>query len=375
MSHPSQIDEITVDWLNAVLSQRAVLSTERVVSFEVEPVTKQGLTSMAYILTLSYDQQPEAAPTKLIAKFSLDNQMVREALNGLRGYQREVTFYNNFGEDVGIPIPRCYAAEFNADDSSCMLLLEYRDHTCERDIFNWTVPELEMAIEHLAAFHAKWWGREAELKGVYSEQDPFLIDLYVDKLTRSLDEVHKQFRDQVGETLVAFLELWVPNARILAERFQQGPRTLCHSDFHWKQLLFPANPEGSFCVLDWQQVSIDYGPTDLARLIVSGLLPDQRREHERRLVEKYHALLVEHGVQNYSLEDTWQHYSIGIAELVRIYMCAFETGDLGPALAWWETQEMYKGLSFWDVSCHWPAEALEEHRVLERLAEILQTNS
>jgi len=376
MSFPTQLSDVTVDWLNEVFIKKGVLTTERIISFDAEPVARQGFTSMTHIITLSYDRTPEQAPNKIIGKFSLDNEAVKEHIRSIRGFQREVNFYTEFGEDAGIPIPRCYAAEYDPDNESCMLLLDYIDNTCQRDMFSGTVADIESAVEHLAAFHAKWWGKTHELKGIYHRRGSFLLELNIKKLTVSLDNIYKKYRDKVGQTAISLLELWLPNAHLLDNYILKGPLTLCHGDFHRDQLLFPISEGDPFCAIDWQFVSIDCGPADLARLIIiGGLFPDQRREKECELVEKYHALLLRHGVKDYSIEQTWEHYRLGIVEQALFYLCTFEEKwAISDVINFWAADERLKRLSFWDVICNWPSQALEEHGVLDLLADIVRTN-
>ncbi len=372
MSFPERLSEITVAWLNEVLTKKYASPPGRVRSFDAEPIARQGVTSTIYLITLTYDREPHRGPDRLIAKFSSDNEAVREALAANRGYQREVGFYLAVGDDAGIPVPRCYAACYDAASNRCLLVLDYIDNTCERDVFSGTVADIELAVRHLAAFHARWWGKEGALTGFTRGMAPFLVELYAGKLTDSLNHIRTRYRDQVGPTLISLLELWLENTPLFARYFQRGPLTLCHGDFHRNQLLFPITDGDPFCVIDWQLVCIDSGPTDLAHIIVTGLLPDQRRQKEREIVEEYHRLLLAGGVRNHSRDDTWLQYRLGIVKLALFYLSAFAIGDVQPMAAWWDADATHAGTPFWDVLCTWPSRAMEEHGVLDLLAEIVR---
>lgn len=372
MAYPRQISEVNIEWLHTVLTEKKVLTAQQITGFTHAPVPKQGMTSTAHIITLSYDPAPGCAPEKVLAKFSLDHPMVKEALGINRGFEREVAFYHHFGADPGIPVPRCYAAEYDPVDNSCMLLLEYMENTCERDVFSGSPADVELAVGHLAGLHAKWWDQPDALETVYPQQVSFLLDLYIKKLTTALSNMQNLYRDQVGPTLISLLELWLPNAHLLEKHFQQGPKTLCHGDCHRNQFLFPLTETDPFCVIDWQLACQDHGPTDLAQIIVTGLLPEQRREQEVQLVETYHSLLVRQGVTDYSLEQTWTHYKLGMVKLMLFYLCAFEIGDVTPILEYWKTSGL-QGASFWEVTCNWPSQALEDNSVIALLQHIVET--
>ncbi len=370
-SFPTKLDDISVEWLNLVFLEKKVIQAERITGFHAEAVEKQGSTSMVYILTLSYDRAPDQAPNRIIAKLGLDNQAIKDAVNGLKGFQREVNFYEKFADDPGIPVPRCYASGYNPDDHSFMLLLDYIDHTRATDIGTGAVADIDLAVEHLAAFHGKWWNREHDLKGVYYENGSFILETLIKQVSDALDIMRDRHRDDVGQTVISILDLWLSHAHILADYAREGPLTLCHSDFHRQQILSPITEGDPFCVLDWQSVSIDCGPSDLARLMIVGLLPEQRKKHEGALLKKYHALLLENGVADYSYENFMNDYRLGLAKQIILHSRVFAGIDIQHTLDWWETMGP-KGISMWDMLYKWPGQSAEDHDVIAFLDQVVQ---
>jgi aminoglycoside/choline kinase family phosphotransferase len=370
MSFPTHIDDITVEWLNEVFIKKGVVNTGRVISFTAELLAKQGTTSKVYILLLEYDHTSGQEPHKIIAKFSSDNVEANKMIQAFQGFQREVFFYENFEADAGIPIPSCYACDYNAENHSCLLLLEYIENACERNVNTVTLQDIELAVEHLAVFHAKWWGKQDKLTGVYYEHCPFLLDQRIKEATVALTEIRRLYRNDVGHAIEALLEFWLSHVQWLTKYLENEPVTLCHSDFHPQQILFPIGDGDPFSVIDWQFVSIDCGPTDLARFIYTSLPQEQRRKHEQPLVEKYYSLLVMHGVTDYSYEKFWEHYRLGIVKLVVLNARVLAITDIQFALQWWET-EGPKGISLWDLLYRWPGEAVEEHGVISMLSQIV----
>ena len=53
------------------------------------------------------------------------------------------------------------------------------------------------------------------------------------------------------------------------------------------------------------------GALDVSYFLAESLSPDDRRAHERSLLERYHAGLVAGGVTGYSFDDLWLDYRIG----------------------------------------------------------------
>ncbi len=371
MSFPSRIDDITVEWLNEVFTKKKVLTTDRIIGFNAELLDKQGTTSRLYLITLLYNRDAAQGPCRIIAKFSSDDVEINNMVRTFRGFQREVSFYEAFGADAGIPVPCCYASGYNADDNSCMLLMDYIDNTRERNVETATIEDIEMAVEHLAIFHAKWWGKVREIKNVCSEHAPFLLDRRVREVTIALEKIHNRYSDDVGRTAISLLEFWLSNVRLLTEYLEKGPLTLCHSDFHPQQILFPIAEDDPFCVIDWQFVSSDCGPADLSRIIHTGLLPELRKENERELVEKYYALICRYGVTGYSLEKLWTHYLLGILKIIVLNARVFTVQDIPLALQWWEANGP-KEISLWELLFRWPGQAIEEHGGVSVISRIVQ---
>ncbi|CAM2011275.1 oxidoreductase family protein [Acanthopleuribacter pedis] len=359
---PTDVEALTVAWLNGVLSD----GSAAVIDFQAEKLGEQGRTSVVYVLTLTYDRAT-ALPTKVVAKFSAGEQYVKNAVQALNVFEREVLFYRHFGDQAGIPVPHCYAAEYSREENACVLLLELVVNARQPDLFHGTVAEVALAVEHLAPFHARWWGRR-ELPGdVPCDYDR--PELYVADVTKALNKIPEEHRDNVGRTVIEVLELWLQHHRQLAAYCRTLPLTLCHGSFHRQQLLFPTAENDPFRVIDWQSTGMDCGPIDLARLIVTGLLPDDRKKHEAPLVARYHALLCEHGVTDVSLAQVWEMYQLGIVRILVLHIHVFAHFSVKLMIEHW--RKVAEERSLWKILFQWPQQALLEHDVpalLRRLA-------
>jgi aminoglycoside phosphotransferase (APT) family kinase protein len=82
-----------------------------------------------------------------------------------------------------------------------------------------------------------------------------------------------------------------------------APPTLIHADLHLDNVIFmPSEGEPDAKIIDWQSVMRGPAVLDLARFIVEALDIEDRRAHEDRLVGNYHRILVDAGVDDYSLD-------------------------------------------------------------------------
>lgn len=360
MAFPVRISELTVDWLNEVFAARGVPGARRIVGFEAVPASGRGGTSSVRVLSLTYDPPTELAPQKVLAKFSSESEAVREAAREYRLYQREISFYAHCGADPGIRTPACYAAEYDERSNTCVLLLEYVENARSREDAESGPGDVAAAVGCLAPFHARWWGREADLAFIESEYALPALEQRVEKAARAFARINEGgHRGAFGETGFAILELWLTHARRLADDARSRPQTMCHGSFHRGQILFPESGGGVPWVIDWQNVAVNVGATDLARLVVSGLLPDQRRQHERPLMARYHASLVEHGVRDYPWEQFLDDYRLGIVSLIVFHSLILADYPVEVIHRFWKGKE-----PFWEALFRWPGQAAEEWDVL-----------
>ncbi|MFI5307727.1 MAG: hypothetical protein ACHQ53_10265, partial [Polyangiales bacterium] len=154
---PTSASELTSDFLSAALRSAGVLTRGRVAAFELGSVGDAGQTGEVVRVVPRYEGADEHAPRTLIAKHAAPFEQARAQMHALGLYEREIRFYQEFGQDPGIPIPRCYYAQLDATTGNFSLLLEDVAAGRNGNFWHGSVEDAEMAIKHLAAFHAKWW--------------------------------------------------------------------------------------------------------------------------------------------------------------------------------------------------------------------------
>ena len=92
--------------------------------------------------------------------------------------------------------------------------------------------------------------------------------------------------------------------------FKPDRYALLHGDYRLDNIMF--GPDGSVTVVDWQTIAVGLPARDLAYFLSTSLTPDRRRVHERRVVAAHDEALKRHGVTDYSAEESWQDYRLGM---------------------------------------------------------------
>jgi Phosphotransferase enzyme family len=298
---PRGRDELTAEWLTAALSEAS--DGARVESLIGIPIGNGNVaTSLRLIPTWD---RPTPAPASVVAKVPSSEEASRATGFATRTYELEAAFYNQLAGTVWVNRPTCYLARFDPDSLGYVVLLEDLAPAEAGDqIAGCSPDDAAAAMPELAALHAPRWG------------DPALLDL--DWLDRPTPQAARGMADFIPTLFSGFVDRYrariEPEVLDLSERFMASiegylsdrpdPWTVVHGDFRLDNLLF-GGPR--VVVVDWQTVKIGTGLSDVGYFIGSALLPEDRRQHEAKLVRAYHGFLTDLGV-DLPWADCWQAY-------------------------------------------------------------------
>jgi len=303
MTLPRTIDELDGAWLSAALGQP--------VSIKAATPVPLGYATAMYRLELEGQSE---APASVIVKLPVGGQ-VRQLLDGIGAYVREVTFYAELARDVPVRVPRSYAAEIAPDSTDFVLVLEDLS-TLEpaNQLKGLTLELAETAVGELARFHAWSWEHDRlqaladrfppldsePAAGVYGKFAEFFGMSWQSarELPVVADEV-KEFGDRWGESLPTFV----------AEL--STPRTIVHGELRADNLF--VLPDGGLLMIDFQTVAQQAGIVDVAYLVAQSLPVEVRRGNDERLVRRYVDALATLGVTDYDYERAWRQYRIALA--------------------------------------------------------------
>jgi hypothetical protein len=348
-SIPAQPVDLTADWLQEMLVLNGFSGPAcEINSFEQQRIGTGQIgqnVRIAFTYELPAQAHAAGAPKTLVAKFVSSDASSRGAGLALGNYEREVNFYRDFAPVLrsastsigdtstsGASIPamnvaRCWAAEFDAQTQTTILVLDDLAPAEQGDqIAGCSVDDARTAVLQAAILHAKFWQsplltstpwlqdpldpeRAAMLDGMLGMFWPAFKERYADRLTDAMCTL--------GDRVSISASRWVLS--------RTGPFTLTHGDYRLDNLLYSPAPAstssapsvdghapGSVAVaVDWQTPAIGMGGIDIGYFVGAGLLAEDRREHERYLVNLWHHHLCTYGVTGYSVENAWDDYRHG----------------------------------------------------------------
>ena len=304
-------DLLTAEWLTAALRAGGTLSDDVAVATVTAAPLGTGQMCDSLRLVLTYDGATSAPPT-LVAKLPAADPTSRSTAVSLRSYEKEVRFYQQLAADLPVATPGVVHAAIEPATASFVLLLEdMAPATVGDQLAGTTVEVAEAAVRELVKLHAPRWG-DPDLLGIeWLAGDPAASRAFLGML---LPGVWAGFKERYAEALqphvVEVGEALMANLESYLGRGGTGPQTITHGDYRLDNLLIGAD-SGIRGVVDWQTVTVGPGLNDVAYFIGAGLLAEDRRPAEERLVRAYHDDLVAAGVTAYPWEQCWEDHRRG----------------------------------------------------------------
>ncbi|HUV17223.1 MAG TPA: phosphotransferase [Ilumatobacteraceae bacterium] len=289
--------DVTSEWLSSVLGA------------EVGPVTAQriGDGHIGVNVRLSMPDADASLPRSVVVKLPATDDTSLTTAAMLRHYERETRFYLELASTVDMRVPACLYGDWTAETNAFVLVLEDMAPATQGDqLTGCTLEQARDAVRELAKLHGPRW------------DDPTLYDVDWIEHDRGDDP-------EAGAGLAMMWQMFFPGFAgtyrshlsaeefELAERFgsvigawragRTGPKTITHGDYRLDNMLFATAVGGPpVTVVDWQTPAHGSPITDLSYFIGAGLLPPERREHERELVAVYLDALGAYGVV---LDEAW----------------------------------------------------------------------
>jgi hypothetical protein len=300
----SRPEQVTPAWLTDVLREAGALARDaRVVALDATPIgTGQVGANVRFVLT--YDGEP--GPSTVVCKFaSADPDSAAAGVSTLT-YETEVAFYRELAHTVHVSRPHCYYADLEHGTANVVIVLEDLAPAEQGDqISGCTVEQAELVMDEAAKLHAPRWGDPALASMPWLNRPPSggtVLLLFWDGFLARYRETLAAATIEEGQRLVGAVAA-LQDLRPLAP-------TAIHGDFRLDNMLFDAaSAARPVTIVDWQTVHVGSGPQDVAYFVGNAFSDvDERRQHEERLVRRYHDLLVEGGVRGYPFDQCWLEY-------------------------------------------------------------------
>lgn len=333
----AELERITPDWLTGVLRHSGAASGDTTVTgFDHTRIGTGKLGDIVrFDLRWSADHgEPGNAPSSVVGKFASTDPTSRQAglMTGI--YVREIRFFQELAGRVRMRIPQCHFADIDMDTGAFAVIMEdVRPARQGNQVAACSVDEAAVAMEQLALLHAGLWdapdldthdwltrrsadGGEA-LASIYGALVSSFLTQYADRLSDRAADAAERFTPKVAAWLCT----------------DTAPLTLLHGDYRLENMLFGDGPGAPpLTTVDWQTVSVGAGPSDAAYFLGAGLHTEDRRTHERELLEIYRRGLVAQGVE-LAAEDCWSSYRVNafaglhMAVVASVLVGRSEAGD------------------------------------------------
>jgi hypothetical protein len=333
-------------------------------------VAEQGAAGIVGRASLNGDHAGPGVPASVVIKFATPHTPIRSVMHRFGFYRAEVEFYRQLSADAGIPTPHCYYADIDPQTGYFVLMLEDMKDCRPGDPLRPSIPDVEVAVDHIAGFHARWWKhpRLRELDWlVYPEGPAFearaagVKQAFSGAVGAVRERLGSAFPEVLSEACDRMLANW---PAFMASRMPLAP-TLVHRDFHAQQLFFPSERGGRFAVYDWQTLTIGCGADDVGRIIVMGLRSADRAAHEQALIDRYYRGLLQHGVSDYPAEQCLRDVRLGLTASLSTNIVAAANMDFSV----FAQREAATGVTLIYAIFDRLAKAFEAHDVLSLLPE------
>lgn len=299
---------VTPQWLTAVLRRAGHEVTVR--DMKAKRVgTGQVGESVRFELT--YQGDAKNAPRTIVGKFPSSDEESRATGVNFGNYIREVNFYHQFAPNAGVTTPVCLHADVELETSEFILMMEDLAPAEQGDqMRGLSLEQTKLALDEAAKLHASHWDDLSiddlawvtDTKAAPPVATPELMNM-----------LWVGFRERYGERIPADC---IEIGEAITRNFDfyrngyEGPRCLIHMDFRPDNMMF-GTPAGGYplAVVDWQSLGFGCGMSDISYFLSGALKREDRRKHERALLEGYLAKLQALGVKNYTIDDVWAGYA------------------------------------------------------------------
>ena len=335
---PATTKDITVEWLNEVLHENGFLGNNNIASLKHEVIgVGEGYTGDIARILLTYDNDSQQLPSKIIAKLPTSFEPLRTKCLQLGIYAREIQFYKEIAPSSPIRIPNCYFNDMDSENDKYVLLMEdcskYSQPDFELEGINYEQAKaITLAI---AEFHARWWN-DTKLSSFSTLDQP--IDAVSENTTndfRMMWEIcsaNEDFKQSFPEGGYEVGKQQYEKFHLLKDAYPKNKLTIIHSDLRADNVYFDNNDnERPVIVYDWAMTMVWRGVADISRLLGTSIDTDLRRDIEKDLIQWYHNRLIESGVSDYSYKECWEDYLMGYLCFTIFPLAAYALGDRSDA--------------------------------------------
>ncbi|KAF5715044.1 aminoglycoside phosphotransferase [Fusarium mundagurra] len=301
-SLPLTVEELTASWFTKILGKPVK---------DAAIVKEIHGTASKILMKLTFDNSAENdnTPTRVCVKGGFSPALVASLPFMFAVYRLEAEFYYYLAPQIAIPLPPLiYAGTDTVKGQGIVILadLEATGYTFGNPLEPWSVNRVKASVQQLAVLHASTWGNTGEEHIPSLGETVSLRDAIIGLLTP--EEWNKRFapgtRPPVPEHMedreritAVFKALWSSNTKL---------NCLVHGDAHIGNTFI--SPLGEPGFLDWQVIHAGSAMHDVAYFIIGSLSIEDRRNHEKELLQAWLDALYRSNGPEFQLEEVWGEY-------------------------------------------------------------------
>jgi Ecdysteroid kinase-like family len=305
---PAGPDDLTPEWLTAVFRSDGLdvvvdsVSTERF---------GEGAGMMSLLVRAELGYGSGSGPSSVVVKMPTPNDANRATAVAFHCYERETIFYRDIAARTPARMPKIFHADIDGEEDFVLVMEDLRDYHIGDQVKGCTVEQARLGMPCIAQLHASFWNNvdHPDYDFIPNHYPSYFSDAMHTTAIAVWDKMVEVSGDAVPQAIRESKDRYLAALPALQEWATVAPRTIVQGDFRMDNLFFGKTPDQAPIALsDWQGLLRGKAAHDIAYFVSQSIPTDMRREHERDLITRWHAGLVENGVTDYSAERAWEDY-------------------------------------------------------------------
>jgi aminoglycoside/choline kinase family phosphotransferase len=309
---PSSSAQITPEWLTDQLRRAGTIDASTSVASIGGDTVGPGIGFMGEVGRIAVTYSGGTGPTSMICKIPTQDPNVRGLLAAARVFEREARFYTDVAPALDV-VPQAYAVAADYEHDDFVLVLQDLGHLRVGDqAAGVSEKDAHAAMRAAARLHARYW-ENAALDAIdwMPRADSEGMKIGREVYQASLPGFLQVFAHAVEPDMVPIMERFGDNVHQLLDRISAMPNTVAHFDYRLDNLFFDDAADRVW-MIDFQTSSKGGGAYDIGYFLSQSVPVDVRRRCENDLLRTYHDELTSLGVKNYSFDQFFQDYRVGV---------------------------------------------------------------
>ena len=298
MKTPATYEDITIQWLNDVLTESGFLESTRIIDFDISPLGAElGFLGFLYRISPTYADEV-GLPVSLVIKFPSTEPGARASGLGLRAYERESCFYRDCANTIKpCSAPASYYSYVDVAEDEYITIME--DLAGARFVNQVDGVNKEDALQcflALADMHARFWDNTEDVAWapLFSEYGA----MYQPLIDSGGPQLMDNWSHMMPDTLKNHMDRGQASYPKITAALGELPMTLIHGDPRIENVAFDGQIPRFY---DWQLTSRGPAAYDLMYFLKQSMDVELKRQHQEILLDAYLQRLNDAGVK-YTME-------------------------------------------------------------------------